>query len=145
MLPTIKRQNSWLPNIFNDFFREDWFPMHSMTSSIPAVNVKEDEHAFRIEIAAPGMSKDDFQVHVNDQDQLVVSVEKKHENKEEDKNCKYLRREFNYMHFEQALQLPDHVDKMAITAKACHGVLKIKLPKLTTMPEKKPARVIDIQ
>jgi HSP20 family protein len=75
----------------------------------------------------------------------VISLEKKHENKEEDKSCKYLRREFNYMRFEQALQLPENVDKTTITAKACSGVLHIDLPKLATMPEKKPARVIDIQ
>ena len=145
MLPTIKRQNNWLPTIFNDFFNDDWFPMRAVTATAPAINVKEDDKAFTVEIAAPGMTKDDFKVHVNDQDQLVISVEKKHENKEEDKNSKYLRREFNYMRFEQALQLPENVDKTAITAKACSGVLHIELPKLTTMPEKKPTRVIDIQ
>lgn len=145
MLPTIKRQTNWLPTIFNDFFNDEWFPMRSMAANTPAINVKENDKLFVVEIAAPGMTKDDFKVYVNDQDQLVISVEKRHENKEEDKNCKYLRREFNYMRFEQALQLPEHVDKTAITAKACSGVLKIELPKLTTMQEKKPAQVIDIQ
>jgi HSP20 family protein len=119
--------------------------MRSIAANTPAINVKENEKQFIVEIAAPGMTKDDFRVHVNDQDQLVISVEKKHENKEEDKNSKYLRREFNYMRFEQALQLPEHVDKTAITAKACSGVLHIELPKLATMPEKKPARFIEIQ
>ena len=145
MLPTLRRQNNWLPSLFNDFFNDEWFPMHALSSAAPAINVKESAKAFEIEIAVPGMAKDDFRVHINDKDQLVISVEKKHENKEEDKNCKYLRREFNYMRFEQALQLPEHVDKTAITAKACSGVLKIELPKLTTMQEKKPAQVIDIQ
>ena len=86
MLPTIKRQNNWLPTIFNDFFNDEWFPMRSIAASTPAINVKENDKAFLVEIAAPGMTKDDFRVHVNDQDQLVISVEKKHENKEEDKN-----------------------------------------------------------
>ena len=144
MLPTTKRQN-WLPNIFNDFFNDEWFPMRSMAVNTPAINVKENDKAFLVEIAAPGMTKDDFRVHVNDREQLVITVEKKHENKEEDKSCKYLRREFNYLHFEQALQLPEHVDKTAIKAKACSGVLHIELPKLTTMPEKKPTQVIEIQ
>ncbi len=144
MLPTTKRQN-WLPNIFNDFFNDEWFPMRSMAVNTPAINVKENDKAFLVEIAAPGMTKDDFRVHINDREQLVITVEKKHENKEEDKSCKYLRREFNYLHFEQALQLPEHVDKTAIKAKACSGVLHIELPKLTTMPEKKPTQVIDIQ
>ena len=144
MLPTTKRQN-WLPNIFNDFFNDEWFPMRSMAVNTPAINVKENDKAFLVEIAAPGMTKDDFRVHINDREQLVITVEKKHENKEEDKSYKYLRREFNYLHFEQALQLPEHVDKTAIKAKACSGVLHIELPKLTTMPEKKPTQVIEIQ
>lgn len=144
MLPTTKRQN-WLPNIFNDFFNDEWFPMRSIAVNNPAINVKENDKAFLVEIAAPGMTKDDFRVHINDREQLVITVEKKHENKEEDKSCKYLRREFNYLHFEQALQLPEHVDKTAIKAKACSGVLHIELPKLTTMPEKKPTQVIEIQ
>ena len=145
MLPTIKRQNNWLPTIFNDFFNDDWFPMRAVSATAPAINVKEDDKAFTVEIAAPGMTKDDFKVHVNDKEQLVISVEKKKESKEEDKSAKYLRREFNYTRFEQALLLPENVDKEAITAKACSGVLCITLPKLATLPDKQPTRVIDIQ
>ena len=145
MLPTIKRQNNWLPSIFTDFFNDDWFPMRAVATTAPAINVKENDKQFTVEIAAPGMTKDDFRVHVNDQDQLVISVEKKQEDKEEDKNSKYLRREFNFMRFEQALQLPDHVNKEAITAKVCSGVLKIELPKLEHVLEKQHARVIEIQ
>ena len=145
MLPTIKRQNNWLPSVFTDFFTDDWFPMRAVATTAPAINVKENDKQFTVEIAAPGMTKDDFRVQVNDQDQLVISVEKKNENKDEDKNSKYLRREFNYMRFEQTLQLPDHVNKEAITAKACSGVLKIELPKLEHVLEKQRARVIEIQ
>ena len=145
MLPTIKRQNHWLPNIFNDFFREDWFPMHSIGASTPAINVKENEHAIFIEIAAPGMTKDDFKVYVSEVNQLHVTVEHKQEEKEDDKSFKYLRREFSYTHFQQILQLPEHIDQEKISAKLCHGVLHIELPKLTTISEKKPTRVIDIK
>ena len=144
MLPTIKRQNpNWLPTIFNDFFNDDWFPMRSTT--VPAINVKEFDKEFVIELAVPGMTKEDFQVHVNDKDQLVVSVEKKQESNDEEKAAKFLRREFNYTRFEQTLLLPDNIDRDAITAKAKHGVLKIKLPKLANIPEKEPTRVIEIQ
>ena len=146
MLPTLKKQNNWLPTIFNDFFNDDWFPMRTVAAATaPAINVKENDKAFTVEIAAPGMTKDDFKVHVNELDQLVVSLEKKHENKEEDKSSKYLRREVNYTRFEQALLLPDNVDKEGITAKACSGVLCIHLPKLASVPEKQPTRMIDIQ
>ncbi|MBO5361917.1 MAG: Hsp20/alpha crystallin family protein [Paludibacteraceae bacterium] len=146
MLPTIKRQSpNWLPSIFNDFFNDEWFPMRAVSAAAPAINVKESEKAFEIEMAVPGMTKEDFRVHVNDKDQLVVSVEKKHESKEEDKSAKYLRREFNYTRFEQALLLPENVNRDAITAKVCSGVLKIELPKVETLPEKEPTRVIEIQ
>ena len=89
MLPTTKKHNSWLPTIFNDFFNDEWFPMRSMAANTPAINVKENDKHFVVEIAAPGMTKDDFRVHVNDQEQLVISVEKKHESKEEDKNSDF--------------------------------------------------------
>ena len=115
------------------------------TANVPAINVKELSDQFLVEIAVPGMTKEDFHVHVNDKDQLVVSVEKKQENNEEDKSAKFLRRDFNYTRFEQMLMLPDNIDREAITAKAKHGVLKIKLPKLQNIPEKEPTRVIEIQ
>ena len=143
MLPNLRRQTNWFPSIFNEFFSDDWAPMRS-TSTIPAINVKEDDKEFTIELAAPGMTKDDFKVYVNDQNQLVVSVEHKHES-EEEKSTKYHRREFNYTRFEQALLLPENVDNEAITARACSGILHIELPKLTALPNKQPARVIEIQ
>lgn len=146
MLPTIRRNESnWLPSIFNDFFSEEWPLMHNVSATAPAINVKEDEKAYHVEIAAPGMTKEDFHVHVNDQDELVVSVEKKQENKEEDKKSKYLRHEFNYSRFEQSLLLPENVNKEGISAKAEHGVLHIELPKLDPTVRKQPTRVIDIQ
>ena len=146
MLPTIKRQNqNWLPSIFNDFFNDEWFPMRAAMSAAPAINVKESDKAFEIEMAVPGMTKEDFKVHVNDKDQLVVSVEKKNEKKEEDKSSKFLWREFNYTRFEQALLLPENVDREAITAKVCSGVLHVVLPKLADVPAKEPTRVIEIE
>ena len=145
MLPTIKRQNNWLPTIFNDFFNDDWFPMRAVAATAPAINVKEDEKTFTVEIAAPGMTKDDFKVHVNDKDQLVVSVEKKKESKEEDKDAKFLRREFNYTKFEQTLLLPDNIDREKISAKVCSGVLYITLPKVENQIIKEPKRVIEIK
>ncbi len=146
MLPSIRKQNpNWLPSIFNEFFNDEWFPMRTAMSAAPAINVKESDKEFEIEMAVPGMTKEDFKVHVNDKDQLVVSVEKKNEKKEEDRSSKFLRREFNYTRFEQALLLPENVDREAITAKVCSGVLHITLPKLENIPAKEPTRVIEIQ
>ena len=116
-----------------------------MASSAPAINVKENDKEYVVELAAPGMSKEEFRVHINEQNQLVVSMEKKNEQKEEDKSSKYLRREFHYSRFEQSMVLPDNVDKEAIQAKACHGILRIRLPKLEHVADKEPARRIEIQ
>ena len=129
--------------------------MHNTNAATPAINVLEDDKAYHVEVAAPGMTKDDFSIHVNDQDELVILVEKKDEHndkdcncdkKEEKKcNCKYLRHEFSYSRFEQSLLLPDNVNKDEISAKVNDGILHIELPKLDPTIKKNPRRIIDIQ
>src|SRR5574344_74731 len=100
MMP-IMRNSAWLPTVFNDFFDNDFMPKANATA--PAINVKESDKAYIVELAAPGMKKDDFQVHVNEEGNLVIKMESKHE--DEGKNTRYLRREFSYSKFEQALIL----------------------------------------
>ena len=141
MTPMMRRNAAWLPSVFNDFFDTEYMPKANCTA--PAINVKENDKAYIVELAAPGMKKEDFNVHLNDEGNLVVKMEKKQENKEEDKNARYLRREFSYSKYEQTLILPDDVEKEQISAKVEHGVLTIDLPK-TAAAQKKPARQIDI-
>ena len=127
MMPMM-RTNNWIPAVFNDLFNADYLPKVSATA--PAINVKESDKAYVVELAAPGMKKEDFNVHINDEGNLVVKMESKNEKKEEDKTTRYLRREFSYSKFEQTLILPDDVKKDAISAKVEHGVLTVELPKL---------------
>ena len=137
----MRRNAAWLPSVFNDFFDTEYMPKANCTA--PAINVKENDKAYIVELAAPGMKKEDFNVHLNDEGNLVVKMEKKQETKEEDKNARYLRREFSYSRFEQTLILPDDVKKEEISAKVEHGVLTVELPKL--VEEKvKLSRQIDI-
>jgi HSP20 family protein len=103
--------------------------MPKCNATAPAINVKESDKAYTVELAAPGMKKEDFNVHINDEGNLIIKMEQKQENKEEDKNTRYLRREFSYTKFEQTLILPDDVDKNKISAKVEHGVLTVELPK----------------
>ena len=134
MLPA-RRNQYWLPSIFNDIFDDDFMgytPAKQFAS--PAVNIKETEKAFEIEIAAPGMTKDDFKIRVDNDEELVIALEKKHEDKEEHKGENYLRREFSYTSYHQAFTLPDNVDIEAIKANMTNGVLGILLPKKN--PEK---------
>jgi len=122
------RTNNWIPAVFNDFFDTDYMPRANCTA--PAINVKETDKAYVVELAAPGMKKEDFNVHVNDEGNLIIKMEKKQENKEEDKSARYLRREFSYSKFEQTLLLPDDVKREDIKARVENGVLTVELPKL---------------
>lgn len=140
MLPIMNR-NSWLPEVFNDLFENDFTPRN--VSTAPAINVKETQTAYTVELAAPGLKKEDFMVNINAEGNLVVKMEQHDEKKEEDKNSHYLRREFSFSKFEQTLILPDDVDKEGIKAKMEHGVLTVTLPKVVKT-ETKVSRTIDI-
>lgn len=121
------RTSNWIPTVFNDFFDTDFMPRANCTA--PAINVKETDKAYVVELAAPGMKKEDFNVHINDEGNLIVKMEKKNENKEEGKSARYLRREFSYSKFEQTLLLPDDVKREDIKAHVENGVLTVELPK----------------
>ena len=128
MMPIRKYNNqNWLPSIFNDFFDNDW--MVKANATAPAINVIENEKDYKVEVAAPGMTKDDFNVHLDEDGNLVVSLEKKEENNEEKQNGHYLRREFSYSQFRQVMILPDDVDHDKISAHVENGVLTVELMK----------------
>ena len=94
MVPSRRTQQNWLPAFFNDFFDDDFRHFgNMMRTSSPAINVKENDKEYTVEIAAPGMSKDDFKIRINEENELVVTLEHKDEHKEEKKDEKYLRRE----------------------------------------------------
>ena len=131
----VRRTQNWLPSIFNDFFDNEW--MVKANATAPAINVLETEKEYKVELAAPGMTKDDFNVRIDEDNNLVISMEKKTENKEEKKDGRYLRREFSYSKFQQTMILPDNVDKEKIAASVEHGVLNIELPKLSEEEVKK--------
>ena len=126
MTPMIRR-NAWLPEVFNDFFDTDFMPRAAATA--PAINVLENDKAYTVEVAAPGMTKGDFSVNINEEGNLVIKMEHKAEQKDQDKKAHYLRREFSYSKFEQTLILPDDVEKDKIAARVNDGVLTVDLPK----------------
>ena len=136
MTPMRRYEQSWLPEIFNDFFANDWMTRTNATA--PAINVIEDEKDYKVEVAAPGMNKEDFKINVTDDNYLVLTMEKKNESKDEDKKRKYLRREFSYHKFEQSLAIPEDVNKDDINATVHDGILTIEIPKVQ-ITEKRPA------
>ena len=132
-------KNSWLPEVFNDFFYNNNMPKTNATA--PAINVLENENEYIVELAAPGLRKEDFDISINNDGDLVIKMEKKNEVKDE--KAHYLRREFAYSKYEQTLILPDDVNKDEVDARMSDGVLNITLPKLNKTVQK-VARQIEV-
>lgn len=161
MMPV--RKNNWFPGIFNDFFGNEWVERQSPTA--PAVNILENDKEYKVEIAAPGMTKKDFKIEIQDNNHLVVSMEKEIEKvydgedgkdakakpaakktaKEESNDHKYLRREFSYTSFRQSMILPDNVNKDNIKAKVTDGVLVINIPKATEKEKALKRKQVEIK
>lgn len=146
MMP-VRRTQGWLPGILDHFFGNEWVDKTSSTA--PAVNVIETDKEYKVEIAAPGLTRDDFKIDINEDNELTVSMEKKVEKNEESekegKKHTYLRREFSYSSFRQRMILPDNVNVDNIDAKMENGVLTIDIPKKTEEEKRKNMRQIDIK
>ena len=132
-------RNSWIPEVFNGLFNEG--NMQKANTTAPAINVKESLTKYTVELAAPGMRKDDFEVNLNENGDLHIKMENKCQPEQEEHV--YLRREFSYAKFEQTLILPDDVNKEKISASVADGVLTIQLPKMQK-EEQKVARQITV-
>lgn len=150
MLPARRLNGQYgLTDFFNDFFDNHSF--EKVGSTTPAINVKENDKGYRLEIAAPGMCKDDFKIHINKQGNLVVEMEKTDcgcKDKEKDgekKDCRYLRKEFSYSRFSQTLILPDNADKDAIDATVRNGILYVDIPKAVKEKVEDEKRVIEVK
>lgn len=134
MLPTtIRRKNYATPSIFDDYFNDSFLNRAyssnglQASSSTAAVNVEETEKDYRIELAAPGVNKEDLKVSVKE-GILTISYEKKEENEEEKNN--YTRREFSYNSFSRSFSLPDETDAENVVAKHKNGILTVSVPKV---------------
>ena len=155
---------SWVPSIFNDFFNSDILVRNSSTA--PAINVYETDKEYKVDVAAAGMSKEDFKIHIDSDNDLTITMEKNcncetkegekcfDDKKEKEEKCsdgkcedkgRYLRREFSYTRFQQTLILPDDADTTKIEAKVKHGVLRIHIPKKMEKEEAKMSRNIVIE
>lgn len=142
-MTAVRRYQTWLPEVFNDLFDTNWMIRPNATA--PAINVIEDTDAYKVEFAVPGMNKEDFCIKVDAENQLIVAMEKKQDSKEENKETRYLRREFSYSKFQQTMILPDNVMKEKIEAQVENGVLIITLPKMSAEEEKKTEKYIEIK
>ena len=135
-----------MPTLFDRIFNSDLMDwgmsnFSGPNSTLPAVNVKETADDFILELAAPGMSKKDFKINFQN-NLLTISSEK--EEKTEDKNDGYSRKEFSYTSFQRSFTVPgNEVDSDKITASYADGILNVKIPKREEV-KPKPAREIKI-
>jgi HSP20 family protein len=146
MLYPVLNSNNWLSNAFDDFFNTDWLPR--MNGTAPAVNVKESDKEYTMEVAAPGLKKEHCTVNLDNDGNLNIKIESKSEKKEDNSKDShkehYLRREFDYSNYEQSYTLPENVDKDHISAKVENGVLSVHLPKLAEQEKKEDGRRIEV-
>lgn len=147
MLPSRRFNQYGLTDFFNDFFENK--ALEKVTGTAPAINVLENEKEYKLEVAAPGMCKDDFKVHLNKDGNLVIEMEKKDcecKGKDEDKKeCRFLRKEFSYSKFSQTLLLPDNADKEGIEAQVSNGILKVTIPKQEKTKAEDTKREIEVK
>ena len=137
------RTTSALPGLMENFFNRDLFDLGNVATpgtTLPAVNLRETKDNFIVEVAAPGMKKNDFTVKL-DNNQLIISAEK--ESKEEENDEEYTRKEFSYESFQRTFTLPQTVVAENISAKYVDGVLNITIPKKEEAKQK-PLKEIKI-
>jgi HSP20 family protein len=148
-METLVKRNGSFPirSIFDDFFPKDIFDwtdrnFSALGSNLPSVNLKETDRKLEVELAAPGMKKEDFKVEI-DNGMLTISCENETTH-EDSKEGNYIRREFNYQKFYRTLHLPDSIDEDKIEASYHDGILKIEIDKKEGS-QAKTTRIIDIK
>lgn len=137
------RKNGFVPSpLLDDFFTKDLFDWAgwSNDTTSPSVNIVETNEAFKVEMAAPGMNKEDFHVEL-DNDTLTIQAEVSTENKEESE--RFTRREFNYQTFKRSFYLPNTVEADQIHATYKEGILRLEIPKKEEA-KRKPIKTIKI-
>ncbi|GAB4294995.1 MAG: Hsp20/alpha crystallin family protein [Marinilabiliales bacterium] len=144
---TLARLSSFYPNILDNFFDDDFFNFRTKNfaaenTTLPSVNIKEDNDGFELEFAVPGYDKNDFNIELNN-NVLTVSSEKKLEN-ETKEGQEFTRREFSYQSFSRSFTLPEIVEADKISAQYEKGILKINIPKKEEA-KPKPVKKIDIK
>lgn len=139
----VKRNLDYFPSIIDEFLKPDWLGgTQNNWASVPAVNIKETDTGFVLELAAPGKKKEDFSIEIDHQ-VLTISSEDKTENEEKESNGRYTRREYSFRSFSRSFTLPQSVNTDHIQAHYQDGVLLVQLPKKEeALP--KPKRLIEI-
>ena len=135
-METLVKRNGLFPTVntfFDDFISRDLFDWNdknftAIGSNLPSVNLKETDDKLQVELAAPGMKKEDFKVEI-DNNTLMISSEKKEEKEETRKKDNYVRKEFNYQSFCRTFTLPEYIDESKVEASYKDGILHVDIAK----------------
>ena len=122
----IRKQAPFFPSLIDDFINHDWNLKTPSSTTLPAVNIKDLEAQFEIELAVPGMKKSDFEIEVEDG---LLSISSSLEEEQVTEKGKFTRREFSYNSFKRTFTIPESVDPSNIEAQYSEGVLQLRLPK----------------
>lgn len=132
------------PSFFDRFFESDLFDwsnrnFSSTNTTLPSVNIMENDEGFEVEMAAPGLSKKDFKIELNN-DQLTISSEKKKESESRD-DQHFSRKEFSYQSFSRTFYIPNTAEADKIHARYDNGILKVSIPKKDEAKPKPPKQI----
>jgi len=139
MLARINR--NYVPAYWDDFFNGSFFSAtgnHFNRNTKPAVNVMEEDNAYMIEVAVPGMSRKDIRIDLEDN---VLTISYEHRENKEEKKRTYMRREFSHASFKRSFELPETVDAEKIRARHDAGILSVELPKKEEVVSKAPKQI----
>jgi HSP20 family protein len=135
----IRKQQNFLPFVFDNFFRDTWDIMPAINNSFPATNIKESDKDFIIEFAIPGKSNEDFEIELDNQ---LLTVKSNHNTTSNDYN--YMQHEFDYSSFSKSYDLPESIDLSKIDSHYRNGMLTITLPKRKEF-HAQPKRLISVK
>ncbi len=141
---TTRNFNSSVFNALYGMLENESWVSRSSGHAMPAINIIDSEKKYELEYAVPGMSKEDFNIQVDSDNRLIISVEKNNPVSSDDAERRYLRQGFRIPAFRQSLTLPEDVDREAIAARVENGILYITLPKLQPEVVKPEVRTIGI-
>ena len=150
MLQT-RRTQDIMPYLFNElldwnnFNHFDRWGRANESMQMPKMNISESETDFQLELCVPGLKKEDLQLTIDAENNLVVEMDRKEESTNKDESRHYIRKEFGRTQFKQMLALPENIKKDQITASVENGILLIAIPKVTAEEKKALAQTIEIK
>ncbi|MVT08725.1 Hsp20/alpha crystallin family protein [Chitinophaga tropicalis] len=147
MSANLTKATPLLPSLFDDMFKpwKDLFDINggrSWTSTVPAVNITEEKDVIKLSMAAPGMTKEDFNIDVEDN---IITISAEKEEKKESADEKVSRQEYNYSSFSRSFNIPENVVRENISAVYRDGVLKLTLPKKEAGKQENHSKKIEIK